>query len=192
MAYSSGVKHFIRETTLWVCVALFGFTAVYYFDDLRGFASQSIATVVSNTDIDTDRDNPAPTSQQSTSGFERSVTLKASSNGHFFARAYINGRPIAVMVDTGATKIALTYEDAERLGIRPHGSDFSLTTRTANGTARAAPVTLDDVRIGDVEVSNLRGSIAEPGKLHVTLLGMEFIRKLARFELRGKELILVE
>lgn len=192
MAYSSSVKHFIRETTLWVCVALFGFTAVYYFDDLRGFASQSIATVVSNTDIDTDRDNPAPTSQQSTSGFERSVTLKASSNGHFFARAYINGRPIAVMVDTGATKIALTYEDAERLGIRPHGSDFSLTTRTANGTARAAPVTLDDVRIGDVEVSNLRGSIAEPGKLHVTLLGMEFIRKLARFELRGKELILVE
>jgi aspartyl protease family protein len=192
MAYSSGVKHFIREATLWVGVALFGFTAVYYFDDLRGFASQSIATVVSNTDIDTDRDNPAPTSQQSTSGFERSVTLKASSNGHFFARAYINGRPIAVMVDTGATKIALTYEDAERLGIRPHGSDFSLTTRTANGTARAAPVTLDDVRIGDVEVSNLRGSIAEPGKLHVTLLGMEFIRKLARFELRGKELILVE
>jgi aspartyl protease family protein len=192
MAYSSGVKHFIREATLWVGVALFGFTAVYYFDDLREFASQSIATVVSNTDIDTDRDNPAPTSQQSTSGFERSVTLKASSNGHFFARAYINGRPIAVMVDTGATKIALTYEDAERLGIRPHGSDFSLTTRTANGTARAAPVTLDDVRIGDVEVSNLRGSIAEPGKLHVTLLGMEFIRKLARFELRGKELILVE
>lgn len=192
MAYSSGVKHFIREATLWVGVAMFGFTAVYYFDDLRGFTSQSIATVVANTDIDTNRDDPAPTSQQSTSGFERSVTLKASSNGHFFARAYINGRPIAVMVDTGATKIALTYEDAERLGLRPHGSDFSLTTRTANGTARAAPVTLDDVRIGDVEVSDLRGSIAEPGKLHVTLLGMEFIRKLARFELRGKELILVE
>lgn len=192
MAYSSSVKQFIREATLWVGVAMFGFTAVYYFDDLRGFTSQSIATVVANTDIDTNRDDPAPTSQQSTSGFERSVTLKASSNGHFFARAYINGRPIAVMVDTGATKIALTYEDAEHLGLRPHGSDFSLTTRTANGTARAAPVTLDDVRIGDVEVSDLRGSIAEPGKLHVTLLGMEFIRKLARFELRGKELILVE
>lgn len=192
MSYSSGVKHLIREATLWVGVALFGFTAVYYFDDLRGFASQSIATVVSNTDIETGRDIPVPAKRQSNSGFERSVTLKASSNGHFFARAYINGRPIAVMVDTGATKIALTYEDAERLGIRPHGSDFSLTTRTANGTARSAPVTLDDVRIGDVEVSNVRGSISEPGKLHITLLGMEFIRKLDRFELRGKELILVE
>jgi aspartyl protease family protein len=96
------------------------------------------------------------------------------------------------MVDTGATRIALTFEDAERLGLRPHSSDFTLTTQTANGTARAAPVTLDSVRIGDVEVSNLRGSISPQGKMHVTLLGMEFIRKLERFEMRGRKLILVE
>ncbi|HDO52813.1 MAG TPA: TIGR02281 family clan AA aspartic protease, partial [Rhizobiales bacterium] len=108
------------------------------------------------------------------------------------ARAYINGRPIAVMVDTGATQIAMTYKDAERLGLRPLGSDFTLTARTANGTARMAPVELDSVRIGDVEVTDLRGSIAEQGKLHITLLGMEFIRKLDRFELRGRELVLVE
>ena len=190
MAYSSGIKHFMREASSWVAVAALGFAGVYYFDDLRGFASQTIASAVSK--IDAEVNNPVQDKRQSTSGFERSVTLTASRNGHFFARAYIKGRPIAVMVDTGATKIALTYEDAERLGLRPHGSDFTLTTRTANGIARAAPVTLDDVRIGDVEVSDLRGSIAERGKLHITLLGMEFIRKLERFELRGRELILVE
>ena len=190
MAYSSAFKHLIREAALWVGVAFFGFAAVYYFDDLRGFASQTIATAVTNSE--TVLNDHIQEKRQSTSGFERSVTLTASRNGHFFARAYINGRPIAVMVDTGATKIALTYEDAERLGLRPHGSDFTLTARTANGTARAAPVDLDNVRIGDVEVSDLRGTIAERGKLHVTLLGMEFIRKLERFELRGRELILVE
>ena len=190
MAYSSGIKHFMREASSWVAVAALGFAGVYYFDDLRRFASQTTASAVSK--IDAEVNNPVQDKRQSTSGFERSVTLTASRNGHFFARAYINGRPIAVMVDTGATKIALTYEDAERLGLRPHGSDFTLTTRTANGIARAAPVTLDDVRIGDVEVSDLRGSIAERGKLHITLLGMEFIRKLERFELRGRELILVE
>ncbi len=190
MAYSSGIKHFMRQASSWVAVAALGFAGVYYFDDLREFASQTIASAVSK--IDAEVNNPVQDKRQSTSGFERSVTLTASRNGHFFARAYINGRPIAVMVDTGATKIALTYEDAERLGLRPHGSDFTLTTRTANGIARAAPVTLDDVRIGDVEVSDLRGSIAERGKLHITLLGMEFIRKLERFELRGRELILVE
>ena len=175
---------------MWVAVAAFGFTGVYYFDDLRGFAAQTISTAVSNPE--TAMNDPVAKPRKRTSGFERSVTLKASSNGHFFARAYINGRPIAVMVDTGATRIALTYEDAERLGLRPHDSDYTQTTRTANGIARAAPATLDRVRIGDVEVSNLRGSIAEPGKQHITLLGMEFIRKLERFELRGRELVLVE
>ena len=120
------------------------------------------------------------------------MTLKASRGGHFFARAFINGQPIAVMVDTGATRIAMTYEDAERLGLRPHSSDYTMTSRTANGMARMAPIELDSVRIGDVEVSNLRGSISEKGKRHITLLGMEFIRKLERFELRGQELVLVE
>ena len=48
------------------------------------------------------------------------------------------------------------------------------------------------VRIGDVEVHDLNGSIAEEGKLHITLLGMEFIRRLDRFELRGRELVLVQ
>ena len=190
MAYSSDIKHFMREALSWVAVAALGFAGVYYFDDLRGFAAQTITSTVSK--IDTEVNDPVQKQRQFTSGFERSVTLTASRNGHFFARAYINGRPIAVMVDTGATQIALTYEDAERLGLRPHGSDYTQTTRTANGIGRAAPVELDNVRIGDVEVSNLRGSIAEPGKQHITLLGMEFIRKLERFELRGKELVLVE
>ena len=175
---------------MWVAVAALGFAGVYYFDDLRGFAAQTIASAVSN--IDAEVNDPVQKQRQFTSGLERSVTLTASRNGHFITRAYVNGRPIAVMVDTGATRIALTYEDAERLGLRPHGSDYTQTTRTANGFGRAAPVELDNVRIGDVEVSNLRGSIAEPGKQHITLLGMEFIRKLERFELRGKELVLVE
>lgn len=190
MTYSSGVKHIFREAALWVVVAAVGFAGVYYFDDLRGLTTRTIATAVSSPGTDTNE--PVQVKRQRTSGFERSVTLKANRNGHFFARAYINGRPIAVMVDTGATKIALTYKDAERLGLRPSPSDYTLTTRTANGIARAAPVELDDVRIGDVEVSNLRGSVAERGKQHITLLGMEFIRKLERFEMRGRELILVE
>jgi len=171
-------------------VAGLGFAGVYYFDDVRALATRTIAAAVSGTEVALE--NVSATPARRTNGFERSVTLTAGKNGHFFARAYINGRPIAVMVDTGATRVAMTYKDAERLGLRPLGSDFTQITRTANGTARMAPVDLDSVRIGDVEVSNLRGSIAEEGKLPITLLGMEFIRKLDRFELRGRELVLVE
>lgn len=191
MAYSSGIKHLVREAALWTAVAGLGFAGVYFFDDMRGFAMRTMATAVSNPDVRV-KDSAVETSPATTSGFERSVTLTASRNGHFFARAFINGRPIAVMVDTGATQIALTYEDAERLGLRPHSSDYTRSTRTANGISRMAPVELGSVRIGDVEVSDLQGLIAEEGKLHITLLGMEFIRRLERFELRGRELVLVE
>jgi aspartyl protease family protein len=89
------------------------------------------------------------------------------------------------MVDVGATRISLTYEDAERLGLRPHPSDYTLRTRTANGVGRVAQVMLDSVQIGDVEVHYLQGLVAEQGKLHSTLLRMAFVRKLERFELRG-------
>ncbi len=190
MRYSSGVYYLLREAALWVVVAICGFAGVYYFDDLRMFAARTIAAAVSIAEVTQDEIATKP--RNSTSGFERSATLTANRNGHFFARAYINGRPISVMVDTGATRIAITYKDAELLGLRPHSSDYTLTTRTANGISRVAPVTLDSVRIGDVEVTDLHGLIAERGKLHVTLLGMEFIRQLERFELRGRELTLVE
>jgi aspartyl protease family protein len=190
MAYNSGVKYMLREATLWAAVAAIGFTGVYYFDDLRLFAAKTIATVVSNAEVVVNEFEAEP--RKSMSGFESSVTLKANQGGHFYARAHINGHPVAIMVDTGATVVALKYEDAEQLDLLPFSSDYTHTTLTANGIGRVAPVILDSVRIGDVEVSDLRGSIAEPGKQHITLLGMAFIRKLSRFELRGRELVLVE
>lgn len=186
MAVGASFSHLVRETVVWVMVLGAGFAGAFYFDDLRGFFTDSSQTVATAY-------RQSRTSQENvTTGFERSVTLRAGRNGHFFARAYINGRPIAVMVDTGATGIALTYEDARRIGILVTESDYSLTTRTANGIARAAPVKLDRVRIGEVEVNGLNGTIAEEGKLHITLLGMEFIRQLERFEMRGRELVLVQ
>ncbi len=186
MAFGTGIGHLVRETAIWASVLGAGFAGVFYFNELRDFFADTSQTVAAAYE------QSGTAQENSSAGFERSVTLKAGRNGHFFARAHVNGRPIAVMVDTGATGIALTYEDARRIGILVNESDYSLTTRTANGIARAAPVKLDRVRIGDVEVDNLNGSIAEEGKLHITLLGMEFIRRLERFELRGRELVLVQ
>ncbi len=186
MAYSSGVKTFLREAVSWGAVVAIGFGCVYFFDDMRQFAARTIAVVA---------DNHRPDIQEPVSnknGFERSVTLKADRQGHFYTKANVNGRAIAVMVDTGATAIALPYEDADRLGLRPRDSEFTHKVSTANGIARAAPVSLHSVEIGDVEVRNVRGLVLAPGRLTVTLLGMEFIRRLERFELRGNTLVLVE
>ena len=100
--------------------------------------------------------------------------MTASSGGHFETAADINGNEIDVMVDTGATLVALTYEDAERAGLHLKSSDFTQGVRTANGTGKVAPVTLSSISIGDITVRNVKGAVAEPGKLHKTLLGMSF------------------
>lgn len=120
------------------------------------------------------------------------VELTASDNGHFLTAADVNGYPIDVLVDTGATTVTMTYEDAERAGIFLSPSDFTRTGRTANGSANFAPVRLSTVRIGDIVVRDVEAGVAEPGKLHVTLLGMSFISKLSRADIRDGRLILHE
>ena len=104
--------------------------------------------------------------------------------------ARINGREIRVLVDTGASYVSLSNQDAERAGIFVRDSDFKYKTRTANGTTRVALVMIDRISIGDIEVRNVKASVHERGKLGVTLLGMSFLGRLRRTEMRGGRLIL--
>src|SRR6185437_1998517 len=99
---------------------------------------------------------------------------------------------VDVMVDTGASLVALTYEDAENLGIFVKPSDFTYTAKTANGIARVAPVTISRVSIGDITVRNVHGVVSERGKSDRTLLGMSFLGRLSRVEMRGGTLVLQE
>ncbi|MCB1520544.1 MAG: TIGR02281 family clan AA aspartic protease [Hyphomicrobiaceae bacterium] len=121
-----------------------------------------------------------------------SVELRSGRNGHFETAAEINGRDINVLVDTGATMVVLTYEDAERAGIYVNSGDFTVGSRTANGTARNAPVTLSKVCIDRICVRDVRAMVAEPGRLHVTLLGMTFLGRLSRVDMRSGTLVLAE
>lgn len=125
-------------------------------------------------------------------GFARKVFLRAARNGHFYANAYVNGRSIPVVIDTGATGIHLTYEDARRIGFIMRDSDYRYRSRTANGVARMAIVRLDKVRVGDIEVRDLSATVSERGKLFKTLLGMAFLKRLASVRISGGNLELVQ
>lgn len=120
------------------------------------------------------------------------VTLRATDGGHFETTAEVNGRDVDVMVDTGATLVALTYEDAERAGIFLTPADFTHQVSTANGIAKVAPVQLASVSIGGITVRNVRGAVSERGNLHKTLLGMTFLGRLSRVEMRRNDLVLHE
>lgn len=120
------------------------------------------------------------------------VSLPAGKYGHFLAEAEINGRDVDVMVDTGASLVALSHDDAEKAGIFVRPSDFTHTAQTANGTARVAPVTISRIRIGDIVVRNVQGVVSEQGASERTLLGMSFLGRLSRVEMRGGTLVLEE
>ena len=96
------------------------------------------------------------------------------------------------MIDTGATMVALSYEDAEAAGFRLSDSDFTRAVSTANGVARVAPVTLDRVSIGNITVRDVPAAVAERGRLKTSLLGMSFLGRLSRFDMRSGRLVMQE
>lgn len=118
------------------------------------------------------------------SAAEAGITeLKANKGGHFVTAAYINGTSIAVLVDTGATVVALSYEDAGIAGLRPGSLDFNVPVSTANGMAQAARVKIDRISIDGIAVDDVDGMVLPEGALHGTLLGMSFLSRLASFKI---------
>jgi aspartyl protease family protein len=108
--------------------------------------------------------------------------LKAGNNGHYRVKAAINHSDIEVMVDTGASVVALSYEDAQTAGLRPNTLDYNIPVSTANGVVNAARVKLDRVEIDTIRVENVDAMVLPAGALNGTLLGMSFLSKLDSFK----------
>jgi aspartyl protease family protein len=137
-------------------------------------------------------DGAAPAAQArspAVAGPVSELVLTAGPHGHFLVNATVNGETLRFMVDTGASSIYLTPQDAARLGWPAHRLVFSERYDTAAGEVRAAPVTLRSLRIGQLELYDLPASVGEaPGSL--SLLGMTFLKRLESYQVRGDTLIL--
>ncbi len=101
-------------------------------------------------------------------------------DGHYWADALIEGRAVRVMVDTGASVVALTRDDAARLGLKLTAEDFSGSIITASGPARAAPVELQTVAVAGARVERVQAMVVERGLPH-SLLGMSYLGRLSAF-----------
>jgi aspartyl protease family protein len=132
----------------------------------------------------------APAAQAPRTGKPLSeLVLKAGPHGHFTVDAVVNGNTVTFLVDTGASAIYLTPDDARRLGWPPQRLTFSERYYSAGGELRAAPVTLRSLRIGALELYDLPASVGErPGTM--SLLGMTFLKRLDSYQVRGDTLIL--
>ncbi len=117
------------------------------------------------------------------------TVLKRAPNGHFYADVMVNGTNIRMMVDTGASQIALSRADAERLNIPMSSSDFSGTAMTAAGAVGVKPVTLERVAIGYMETDNVEAAIVEQG-LDQSLLGQSWLSRVGQVTIEGDTMTL--
>ncbi len=154
----------------------------YFAPDLAGrlLNGQPSATTVQPLNMARESDSPAGDIAR----------ISADRNGHYVSDIQVNGRTLRAIVDTGASLIALRYEDARALGLVFPGDRFDVGVRTANGAAQAHLVRLRSVRLGSISISDVDALVLGEGALGTNLLGMSFLKRLSRYEVRGSTLVL--
>ena len=121
-----------------------------------------------------------------------SVMIRRNADGIFLTHGQINGADASLLFDTGASIVMVKPTDAERAGIDVKNLTFNVPVQTANGTVYAAPVRIRSVAVGLLKVEDVEGLVASPGSLNENLLGMNFLRRLASYDLAGDFLTLRE
>lgn len=114
---------------------------------------------------------------------------QADALGHIVMTVQVNGTPVRFLVDTGATLVALTPEDAANIGLKRTELVFNQTVHTANGPVRAAIAQLRDMRVDDLELEHVPAAVID--SLKQSVLGMSFLRRLKRFDMHDGTLTLM-
>lgn len=134
---------------------------------------------------------PQPAAVAATRPAERpTLTVAADYRGHFVVHPTIDNYRVKMLVDTGASFVALTESDARALGIRPSASDYNVSLRTANGIVRGARVNLREIRLGAILVRNVEAVVLPDSALSMSLLGTSFLGKLKGYEVQTGRMIL--
>jgi aspartyl protease family protein len=120
---------------------------------------------------------------------DQEMVVEAGSNGHFTVDAWIDGAEIPFMIDTGASTVVLSSDDASRLGFYPGDLDYNAVFATANGEVRAALVTIREIRIGALELDDVEAAVIQ-GPMGMSLLGMTALDRLAGYAVEGDRMIL--
>jgi aspartyl protease family protein len=116
--------------------------------------------------------------------------LFADRDGHVRARARADGRAFDVLVDTGATIVALTWATGLDLGLVRPGMAMDAPMQTANGRVMGKRVTIPRLEVEGLAVAAVDAVVLPQGALAVNLLGMSFLSKLRRFEFARNTLLL--
>lgn len=119
----------------------------------------------------------------------RQITVPMSADGHFYLSLDLNGVPVRFVVDTGASEMVLSAQDAVRIGLSPDRLIYSGRAMTANGMVQTAPVRIETVALGGVVDQGVR-AVVNQGELRDSLLGMSYLNRFSRLEIAQGRLLL--
>jgi aspartyl protease family protein len=114
--------------------------------------------------------------------------VERSTDGHFYVHANVDGELVRFMVDTGASSVALTVEDAERVGIEVDPDAFEVVGTSASGPARGQFATLDSVDVDGKEATGVKAAVVDG--LDVSLLGQAYLSQLHSVTMTGDQMVL--
>lgn len=167
----------VKQALTWIAITLMLVVSYSYRHELGALMQRTQSALVPSAPVQT----------------EPGVAyLSRGLNGHFNADAMVNGTHVHFLVDTGATDVALTREDARRAGIDLNRLSYTTAYDTANGRIMAARMRLDEVSIGDIVLRDVDASVMRSDTLPGSLLGMSFLGRLRSVEVSGDRLILRE
>lgn len=117
------------------------------------------------------------------------IVVPRSFDGHYHLTLEINDIPVDFIVDTGASQVVLSKDDAESVGINPDELRYFGSAQTANGVVPTAPVILDTIELGGILDANVR-AVVNGGEMDGSLLGMTYLNAFSSIEIRNGELVL--
>ena len=157
----------VRNAALWVFIFLGAIAAVGLWNDLRH-------------DI---------TPRQSVMQEGTGITVPRSQDGHYYLTLDVNGKSVRFIVDTGATEIVLSRNDAARIGLDVENLVYSSRAFTANGIVQTAPVRLERIGFGGIEESGIR-AVVNNGEMSESLLGMSYLNRFSTLSISNGTLTL--
>jgi aspartyl protease family protein len=163
-----------RNIAIWAAIAVVLVSGYTFYDRIREAAGDAQSALVPSY--------PAEISANT-------MMFSENRDGDFAVIGSVNGHKVEFMVDTGATDIVLSPDDAQRAGIDLASLHFLRGFETANGEGRGAPCTVGTLEIGPVKLFNVAVTV-NGAKMHNSLLGMAFLKRMKSFEMKGRRLYL--
>lgn len=171
----------IKYLGIWTLIALGLVTVYLYRNDARDAGMRIAAELM-----------PGSPFVLTTVDGRQEVVIRKRQDGHFMLTAHIGQQPVTMLVDTGASQIALSYDDARRIGLDPDKRAFDQHILTANGPALAAKATVPQITIGPIVRKDVAVNIVPEGSLHESLLGMNFLSSLSSIRIEPDEMRLTD